>query len=73
MNNSIFSVLVIGDNPDEQMMSFDIGQDLEEPYILYKYYRVVFRGFLFTKRIKRAACVVKNTCILLINYDFLGP
>ena len=37
MNNSIFSVLVIGDNPDEQMMSFDIGQDLEEPYILYKY------------------------------------
>ena len=37
MNNSIFSVLVIGDNPDEQMMTFDIGQDLEEPYILYKY------------------------------------
>ena len=32
-----FSLLVIGDNPDEQIMKFDTSSDIETPYIIYKY------------------------------------
>jgi hypothetical protein len=32
-----FSVLVVGENPDEQMSKFDSMEDVKKPYILYKY------------------------------------
>jgi len=32
-----FSVLVIGDNPDDIMLKFDSMVDVKEPYLLYKY------------------------------------
>lgn len=32
-----FSVLVIGENPDEQMYKFDMMEDTSKPYIIYSY------------------------------------
>ena len=32
-----FSVLVIGQNPDEQILKFDMMEDVKNPYIIYNY------------------------------------
>lgn len=53
-----FSVLVIGENPDEKILKYDLTEDIDKPYVIYEYSDI---NKLRRDRIKFYEEFLKNT------------
>lgn len=69
-----FSVLVIGQNPDEQILKFDMMEDVKNPYIIYNYSdlnKIRKNKIKIYKELIKSINILKDKEVLLKKIDEL--